>query len=141
MRLTSRKARQGRAIELSMTSMIDVIFLLLIFFMLNVGFHQAERELESGLQGQSSGKSSTDLEPVIVEIVNTGGGYVFQLGNRSIDRAEELTRVLRLFARTSESAFVRVRDDSPFSMVAAAIQACHDAGFRGVTYVADTDAD
>ena len=103
MRLTSRKkVGHGRAMELSMTSMIDVIFLLLIFFMLNVGFHQAERELESGLQGQSSGRSSTDLEPVIVEIVNPGGGYVFQLGNRSIDRAEELTRVLRLFARTSE---------------------------------------
>jgi biopolymer transport protein ExbD len=37
MRLTKKKMRKP-GVELNLTSMIDVIFLLLIFFLVNVGF-------------------------------------------------------------------------------------------------------
>lgn len=119
-----------------MTSMIDVIFLLLIFFLLNVGYHAAERELDSGIQTKSASRSKSHLEPVIIDIVpaSGGGGHVFKIGGRELATAGELTRVLRMMEPTGV-AFVRVRDDAPFAMAAAAVQACHDAGFPSVSYV------
>ena len=46
MRLTNR--RHGSKIDLQMTSMIDCVFLLLIFFMVTSSFNKAERELDAG---------------------------------------------------------------------------------------------
>ena len=43
MKLTSHRASQ---LDMQMTSMIDVVFLLLIFFMVTSSFQKTERELE-----------------------------------------------------------------------------------------------
>ncbi|HEU5118974.1 MAG TPA: biopolymer transporter ExbD [Isosphaeraceae bacterium] len=138
MKLTSRRQIRGNRIELSMTSMIDVIFLLLIFFMLNVRFRLAERNLESGLQTRSTQAAPSHLEPVIVEFARVASGdYVYKLGAREITTAAELTRVLQALG-PSDQAFVKTRDDAPFSMVAAAIQSCYDAGYLSIAYVPDT---
>lgn len=138
MKLTSRRLIRGNRFDLAMTSMIDVIFLLLIFFMLNVHFRLAERNLESGLKTRSTRAAPSHLEPVIVEFDRSASGaYVYKLGAREIATADELTRVLQALG-SPEQAFVKVRDDAPFSMVAAAIQACHDSGYLSIAYVPDT---
>ena len=118
-----------------MTSMIDVVFLLLIFFLVNVGYHRAERELDSGIQTEASGKSRSPLEPVIVEIVREGAGeFRMQLGSRQFDDPAELTRVLSQM-RGAGGAFVKAGDDAPFALAAAAIQACYDSGYLNVSYI------
>lgn len=135
MKLTSRRLVRGNRFELAMTSMIDVIFLLLIFFMLNVRFRLAERNLESGLQTRSARAAPSHLEPVVVEFERSASGaYVYKLGAREIATSEELGRVLKALG-PADQAFVKVRDDAPFSMVAAAIQACSDSGYLSVAYV------
>ena len=48
---------------------------------------------------------------------------------------QELVQVLRQFENKFDGAFVRVSDDAPFDMVAAAIQACKTARFATVSYV------
>jgi biopolymer transport protein ExbD len=137
MKLSNRKTGGARKIELAMTSMIDVIFLLLIFFMVNASFHLTERNLESAIQtkSQTASPARANLEPVIVEIVPVGGDYAFKVGGRQIDSAPELAEVLRQFPNKGDGAFVRVNDDAPFRMAAAAIQACSDAGFVSVSYI------
>lgn len=139
MKLTSRRLTRGNRIELAMTSMIDVIFLLLIFFLLNVGYHAAERELTSGIQTQSTNRARSHLEPTIIDVgpADGGGGPVFKLGGREITDAKELRRVLGLLPKEG-GAFVRVHDEAPFALVAAAIQACYDAGFLTVSYVPES---
>jgi hypothetical protein len=47
MKLSSHKIERESRLELSMTSMIDVVFLLLIFFMTTSSIHETERELDS----------------------------------------------------------------------------------------------
>ncbi|MDP6442560.1 MAG: biopolymer transporter ExbD [Pirellulaceae bacterium] len=135
MKLTSRRIERNRKIELSMTSMIDVVFLLLIFFMVTSSFVQTERHLETGAQVRSKTSSASDLEPAIVEIVEVGGEYVFQLGGRDFTDQAELRKVLAQFDNKSDGAFVRVSDGAPFGLAAAAIQACKSAGFISVSYV------
>ncbi|MBM4089801.1 MAG: biopolymer transporter ExbD [Planctomycetes bacterium] len=137
MRLSSRKIRKGSRIELSMTSMIDVVFLLIIFFMVTSAFVETERDLASGIKvnRQSAGKQESDFEPAIIDIVEADGRFVFRLGSRDYTAQEELASVLRQFDNKADGAFVRVADGAPFAMAAAAIQACKTANFSTVAYV------
>jgi len=134
MRLTSR--RHGSKIDLQMTSMIDVVFLLLIFFMVTSSFNRAEREIDPSVAVQrASAGGASDLSPVIIDITRGGGGFVYKLGGRELASREELTDVLRKLENRLDGAFVRAEDDSPFFMAASAIQACKDAGFLKYIYV------
>ena len=137
MRLSSRKLEQAQPIELSMTSMIDVVFLLLIFFMTTASFVRTERDLDSAIKvnSRSASQSTNDLEPAIVEVVAGGGGFVYRLGTRELTSIDELEGVLRQFENKIDGAFVRVSDEAPFRMAASAIQACKSAGFSTVSYI------
>jgi biopolymer transport protein ExbD len=136
MRLTSHKVVRG-PLDLPMTSMIDVVFLLLIFFMTTTSVVKTERELDSGIQvqKQSTSKKVSDWEPAIVDVVPAGGTFVFRVGGREVVTPDELIEVLRPFPNKGDGAFVRVHDDVPFDLPAAAIQACKTAGFTAVSYV------
>lgn len=136
MKLSSRKREQSRKIALSMTSMIDVVFLLLIFFMTTASFRKTERDLDSAIKvKEQSSASASDLEPAIVEIVAGGGGFVYRVGGRELLSEQELEDILRGFPNKLDGAFVQVSDDAPFAMAAAAIQASKNAGFLAVSYV------
>src|SRR5882757_5707837 len=95
MRLSSRKA--GASVDMQMTSMIDVVFLLLIFFMATSGFTIAERELDPGIKVNkpSSTKSTSHVEPAMVDVIRGEGGFVYKLGAREFKEASELGSVLR----------------------------------------------
>ena len=61
-----------------MTSMIDVVFLLLIFFMVTSSFSLAERELDSAIKVRKAAISAaSDLQPAIVEVVAAAEGRSF----------------------------------------------------------------
>jgi biopolymer transport protein ExbD len=136
MKLSSRKLERGRRVELSMTSMIDVVFLLLIFFLTTSNFILTERNLDPAIKvDRASSSEPSELEPVIVEVVEVDGRYVYRLGARVLETAAELTQVLRSMPPSPDGAFVRVADGAPFAMAAAAIQACKYADFFQVSYV------
>lgn len=136
MRLTNRRVSRERKMELSMTSMIDVVFLLLIFFMTSSRFIQAERNLASDIRdGRARSQAESDLEPAIVDVMRSDGRTVFRIGTRDVTSREELTSVLRQFPNKLDGAYVRVDRSVPFASAAAAVQACKDAGFIAVAYV------
>jgi biopolymer transport protein ExbD len=133
MRLSSR--RHGSKIDLQMTSMIDCVFLLLIFFMVTSSFNRTERELDTGLATEArSVKPAGDLAPIVVEVIRGDGDFVFKVGGRQLASREELTDMLRKIENKLDGAFVRAADDAPFLMASSAIQACKDAGFLKTTY-------
>ncbi len=137
MKLSSHKIERESRIELSMTSMIDVVFLLLIFFMTTASFVRTERELDSGIKvdRQAAGQQQSDFEPAIIDVIRSDGSFVFRVGTRDITSQQELVQVLRQFENKADGAFVRVSDDVPFDKAAAAIQACKTAKFLTVSYV------
>ncbi|MBW3599246.1 MAG: biopolymer transporter ExbD [Planctomycetes bacterium] len=139
MKLSARKLVHSTVMELPMTSMIDVVFLLLVFFMVTAAFIETERNLDSAIEVKksSAAESQSDLEPAVVEIVPSGGRYVYKLGAREMTSEDELLEVLEQFpaAARADGAFVRVSDGAPFRMAAAAIQTAKTAGFLVVTYV------
>jgi biopolymer transport protein ExbD len=134
MRLTSR--RHGSKIEMQMTSMIDCVFLLLIFFMVTSSFNKPERKLDPAIKLQrAAGPAASDLAPAIVDVIRGTRGFVFKLGSRELTTPAELTDVLRQLDNKLDGAIVRVQDEAPFDMAASAIQACKSAGFALVSYV------
>lgn len=134
MKLTNR--RHGSKLELQMTSMIDVVFLLLIFFMVTSSFHAPERELDPAIKLQrASGSQASDLSPTVIDVVPGEAGFVYRLGSRELTSADELTETLRQFDNKLDGAIVRVSDEAPFEMAATAIQSCKTAGFALVSYV------
>ena len=136
MRLSNRK-NKGPTVELQMTSMIDVTFLLLIFFMITSSFIKTERELDPQLKvnKQAPTSATSRVEPVIIDLVAVGNGFVMRLGGRDFSTAPELSGVLRQLPHPGEGAFVRVPPNAPFELAATAIQACKTAGILQVSYV------
>ncbi len=132
-----RFRRQGtrEASELPMTSLIDVVFLLLIYFMLTQTIATKEGELSSALQTQRGEGRAADLVPQIVDVIVENGATGFLVGERLVRTRQDLTAVLRTLSREG-GVFIRADDAAPVAGVAAAMQAAHDAGFRKVSYVA-----
>ena len=137
MKLSSQRANRSSKVELSMTSMIDVVFLLLIFFMVTTSFRKTERELDPAVKSQqrSSSAAESDFEPVIIEVVAAGGNTVFRLGTAVFNTDAELLGTLRQFDRKQDGAYVKVSDAARFGFAARAMQACKSAGFNAVSYI------
>ena len=135
MRLTSRSAKHVSKLDLPLTSMIDVVFLLLIYFLVTSSLVKEERELDAGIQVRRTTASGvSDLAPTIIRIVPGGGGFVYQVGGREFASQAELTRVLAQLENKIEMAYVSPDDDAPYDMAAAAIQALKDARYPNVIY-------
>lgn len=137
MKLSSRHSRQPAKLELEMTSMIDVVFLLLIFFMVTTSVVMSERQVRSAIKvdEESTSEAPSDLEPAIVEVVRSGSRFVYRLGANEFVDTDELVTMLKTFDNKFDGAFVRVADEAPFDMTAGALQACRTAGFPSVSYI------
>ncbi|TVQ30589.1 MAG: biopolymer transporter ExbD [Phycisphaeraceae bacterium] len=116
------------------TGMIDVIFLLLIFFMTTTTLAVPESQLSSALQTQYDAGSAADFQPIIVEAGVVMDSPAYRLGERIIRDPLELVRVLRELPR-EQGVFFRVESGVSVDWIASGIQACRDAGFTKVTYV------
>ncbi len=129
-----RRGRTTRIGALPLTSMIDVVFLLLIFFLVTSNFAQQERELPSALQTDGGGVRSTDLQPQIIEIRMLDGSPMYVIGDLAVRTREDLQSVLEQLPKEPGVA-VRSASDAPIAAVAAALQAARDAGFTKRSYV------
>lgn len=136
MNLQPRSAgfRARRLGALPMTSMIDVVFLLLIFFLVTSSFAPEESRLDAALQTEGPALSSVDLQPQVVLVEMGASGPVYRIGGRLAVTPEELTSILKQLPKEAGVA-VRVRPDVPVAAAAAALQAAHDAGFTKRSYV------
>ena len=138
MKLSNRRFTGGEnKIELSMTAMIDVVFLLLIFFLVTTTFVQPERHMAAGFHpGASSGiQPPSDLQPAVIEIIVSGNQTLFQLGAIRTENLMELKVPLEQFQNKSEGAFVKVAAGVPFERVAQTIGLCKSVGFNSVAYI------
>jgi biopolymer transport protein ExbD len=121
--------------RLPMTSFIDVVFLLLIFFMVTSAIVPAESRLGSALRTESRrGGSAADLRPQIVTVDAPGGRVQFSIGGHMLMTRQELTAVLEELPKEG-GVIIRATDIAPVSAFAAAMQAARDAGFEKRTYV------
>ena len=120
-----------------MVSMIDVVFLLLIFFLVTTTFIKPERQVATGIKVEAtdSGKRQSDLEPAVIDVVEVGDQAAFRLGAITTTDLEELRKILQEFENKTDGAFVRVAPNVPFESAAQAIGICKATGFSTVSYI------
>ena len=123
-------------VALNLASMIDVTFLLLLYFLVTTVLARPEDHLSSSLQtrSESAAGPTSDFQPQVVDVLLLDGRPAFRLGVQVLRDKASLTSVLRPLPK-SAGLFVHVFDDATVGAVAAALQAGKDAGFEQVTYV------
>jgi len=120
---------------LPLTSLIDVVFLLLVYFLVTSSFTEPERDLSSAVQMDGGGVRASELQPQIVEIGRGRGGQIeFRIGGHMTTTQSGLLGVLESLPKEPGVA-IRAGRDVPISAVAAAMQASQDAGFIKRSYV------
>ncbi len=134
MRFKPTRDRKG-PLGLQLTSMIDIIFLLLIYFILSTTYEPPESQLTPGLQTQrdASGRSS-ELTPQVVDVLEIDGTPSFRLGARVMTSQSDLTDLLEQLPK-DVGVIVRGAGNVPVHAATDALQAARDAGFVKVTYV------
>jgi biopolymer transport protein ExbD len=106
MLLRKQDDHQAEAIEL--TPLVDMVFLLLIFFLVATTFHQTEREMQIVLpEASSAGPISLALKELVVNIDADGAIYV---GGQRIS-AEDLEAIVTQAVATNPDQKVTVRAD------------------------------
>lgn len=117
----------GPSIE--MTPIIDMVFLLLIFFLVATTYQQSERELAIALpEAEAAGPISTMLREIIINIDAQGqiivGGQAMEL--------EELRSLVADAVRVNPEQKVSVRGDKDISYgrIARVLDICKAAGVQ-----------
>lgn len=131
-----------------MTPMIDMVFLLLVFFMVSAKPVKPERDIPMGLPGQVAQEEVVDLPDEARVIIEPSGQVV--LNEQELDTPTsavlpELRAVLirfRLAAENSKSdALVTLapHDSVPHQRLVDVLNTCAEAGIRGVTLAGASD--
>ena len=139
MRTRHRTDRRRQAISLNLASMIDVTFLLLLYFLVTTVLATPEDRLSPSLltKSDSAVGPSADFQPQVVEVRTIDGQPAYRLGTKVLADRAELTAALQRLHKPA-GLFVKVYGDVPVGFAAAALQAGRDAGFEQVTYVPAT---
>jgi biopolymer transport protein ExbD len=115
------QASVRRARRLSLTSLIDVIFLLLLFFMLSSTF---TRFAEVELTGAQATTGSSGTPDVLVRLADDGWSVN---GLAHVDIASVAAEVARLEETGAESAVLLVRGEAQSQELISAIEAIRGA--------------
>jgi len=114
--------------------MIDVVFLLLIFFLVTANFAKEEHKLPATLQTEGGGVRSSELQPQIIQIRMQGATPIFVIGEVIVPDRQSLESLLKNLPKEPGVA-IKSDPDVPISSIAAALQAARNAGFQKRTYV------
>lgn len=117
---------------LNLTPMIDVVFLLLIFFMVATTFLDPEREIEIELPtADSATVIDHELDELVVNVFEDGS---VTLSGRSVGHAE-LSTALQRAARKDPTTPVTIRGDRRVSheSVVRVLDACGLAGLSNLS--------
>jgi biopolymer transport protein ExbD len=113
--------------NLNLTSLIDVVFLLIVFFMGASKFADSARDVELKLPEVADGESLA-LPSKNREVAVFADGRV-TLDNTTVTLAELTARLAEsLKARADQSVVILGDAGCPFQHVAAALAACKEAG-------------
>jgi biopolymer transport protein ExbD len=125
------KIKKGSALSaLSLTPLIDVVFLLLVFFLVTTRFAQEDYELAVVLP------SASEAQPLIVEPkelfinIDEQGDYVVDGRIMTRDEVEEVLRQAVTNNPVNQSVVIRADKRVEFDYVVAIMNLCNRTGVR-----------
>jgi len=121
------KAAAEEGVSVDLTPVIDMVFLLLIFFLVATTFQQTEREMKIALPAaEASGPISMALREIVVNV--DGSGAIFVAGRQITE--EDLRTMVTEAIRANPDQKVSVRGDrtTAYGTVARVLDICKGAG-------------
>lgn len=136
MRLTRQKRVCGD-VKLDMAAMVDVVMLLLIFFMCTTTFKEVEQGIDAQVAEISDGAGEIviDFEPIEIELSNTPSGVVVRCDGSVCGSFDELGVMLRQRRAIADvDVIVLGEGEVPFWYMVAAVDECYGADLWKVAY-------
>jgi biopolymer transport protein ExbD len=128
------KTQHDEQPQLNLTSMIDVVFLLLIFFMVTTTFDKMERNIDVAVpEVPQAGDAAPPLGPLVVSVFADGR---LELDGQEVTLVELTSRLAEArTARGDVSVVIRGDAACAFQDVAATLSACREANISelGIT--------
>jgi len=123
-----------RAFGINMTPMIDVVFLLIIFFLVSSHLAQQETQLELDLPEAASGQDLDESQNPRVTVNVMADGQLL-LGSAPVEPDELASRLRHERSRTSSELEVRIRGDRgvPYRFIEPILLAAARAGIWNVS--------
>ncbi len=143
MRRPSVFHRDQGGLEIKMTPMIDVVFLLLVFFVWTASFHAVEYLLLSSLSQQLGNAAVSDSPPpevefedVIVRILWKDDQVVWQVNGQDVLSLDEVKQRLKLVAgiKTDAPVILHPDEEVPVGNVIDVYDISRIAGFDKVQF-------
>ena len=122
-----RDDESEESVQMNLTPMIDVVFQLLVFFMVATTFLDPERELDVDLPEATTGDVVEErLDENVINVLRDGG---FVLGGEPVDR-ERLSQSLARAAERNPETPVTIRGDRlvHHESIVTVMDACGAAG-------------
>ena len=151
MKLPLQVLRNRSPLEIQMTPLIDVVFLLLVFFVWTAGGRIAEKWLPSSVSTQSPPSASdgatndepppppeADFERIVVRVVRTDAGLLWSVNQTPVASLDAAGKQLVDIARINADVPVVLHPDGevPLHAVVAAYDVARRAGFAKVSMAA-----
>ena len=120
MRVPSAYTRERAGLDVPMTPLIDVVFQLLVFFLLTASFHAAEHLLPSRVSAPPAGGAAepsgtpppeADFHEVVIRILWSGEGPSWQVSGQAVARLQAVRDILDAVARIKADAPVILHPD------------------------------
>lgn len=120
--------RSGVIANLSLTPLIDVVFLLLIFFLVTSQFEEEERRLNIVLPSATSAAPMVHRPREIIVDVDAEGNIYLRGQPTTFDELERLLVAAVIDNPTSQSVIIRADGESSFQPVVSVMDLCNRAG-------------
>lgn len=120
---------ENHTLSIELTPLIDMVFLLLIFFLVATTFRQEEREMQIALPFASSSAPISAMARELIVNVAADGAII--VGGRPVDR-ESLQRIVTEAVATNPDQKVTVRGDrkAVYDTIVGVLDVCKAAGIQ-----------
>lgn len=116
------------ASTLSLTPLIDVVFLLLIFFLVTSEFEEEERRLDIVLPSATSATPMISKPREIVVDIDSGGSLYLSGQPTSLLELQRLLRIAVASNPTNQTVVIRADRSTSFQPVVSVMDLCNKSG-------------
>ena len=122
-----RKQNKGESPKLDMTPMIDVVFQLLIFFVVTLKQEDILSKLSAARPAPNPDQTPRDVDPELINVVVAPQGFLF---NGRVMRQAELDRTIERLSGYNQGASVIIKctADAPHGLLMQALDICNKHG-------------
>ena len=126
-----RKRNKGESPKLDMTPMIDVVFQLLIFFVVTIKQEDILSQLSAARPAPDK-NAKPDKQPDLLNIIVAPQGFIFN--GRPVSKAQ-LDRRVEQYSKLSKTAMIVIKctADSPHGFLVQSLDICNKHGMTNLS--------